>query len=108
MKRRESRKENANEQIKMKNCYTKTAKGRTYPNSAGNIVSSSDNESDDDGNDYTACLECKHLWRLYKGKMNEVWLICDMCDGYFIPKCSPEVFDQNNDFYCTSCSAGEI
>ena len=59
MRRRENRKENANEQTKMRNCYTITVKGRTYQNSAENIVSSSDNESDDDENDDTACLECK-------------------------------------------------
>ena len=34
MQRREKRKENANEHIKMGNCYTITAKGRIYLNSA--------------------------------------------------------------------------
>ena len=45
-------------------------------------------ESDDNENNDTACIVCNQLWRTYKGKKSEPWLICDICDGY-MSKCSP-------------------
>ena len=45
-------------------------------------------ESDDNENDDTARIVCNQLWRTYKGKKSEPWLICDICDGY-MSKCSP-------------------
>ena len=45
-------------------------------------------ESDDNENDDTARIVCNQLWRTYKGKKSEPWLICDIGDGY-MSKCSP-------------------
>ena len=92
----------------MRNCDTASAKERKNPYSADSIVSSSGNESEDNENDDTACLECKWLWRLHKERRDEVWLISDICDAYVCPKCSPERLDENNEIYCNSCSTWDI
>ena len=69
---------------------------------------SSDNEvekSGDEDMDNTRCMICNRLWRDYKGSKNELWVICDICDGFCCPKCIPADTDLDNDFYCSNCTA---
>lgn len=48
------------------------------------------------------------LWRTYKEKKSELWLICDICDNCVCPKCFSKGLEKNDDFCCNRCSAGDI
>ena len=54
--------------------------------------------------DETECQKCKRLWCNYKGKKNDVWLLCDIFDSYTCPKCIPKGTNFDEEFFCSSCT----
>lgn len=41
-------------------------------------------------------------------KKSELWLICDICDNCVCPKCFSKGLEENDDFCCNKCLAGDI
>lgn len=58
--------------------------------------------SDQEEND-RKCAVRNRLWRSYKGKKSDEWVICDFCDEYYCPKCIPPDADLSDDFYIPKC-----
>ena len=63
-------------------------------------VESSDSEDDA----ATKCKICSSVWRRTKGKLNNIWRVCELCDKYVCPKCVPRDIGISEEFVWSNCS----
>ena len=58
------------------------------------------NLSDSDPEEDAQCVACSRWWSSYKGNDDEEWVMCDQCDGYTCPRCTPWDIDLDAHYTC--------